>query len=155
MGRYLAAAAGVSAILVAIITGAVAFADLRADVRVLQDRLDAAAPVESIERATREALQQVRAAGEAFLAFEPPERFGAQGTGQRPLIEVGTGLCYLMGVAGDFNGNGEYARIREVDGIWEFQTRSRAGGGARIIAQAACWRFPTAEPMSPDTDPAP
>ena len=67
-----------------------------------------------------------------------------QGQQAVQMIGVNEGICYLVYVTGEFNGQGEAIEISERDGFWVLQGHSSIQTSAGLlIARAQCWRFPT------------
>ena len=58
-----------------------------------------------------------------------------------PLIRVSEGICYLVHVEGQFEGQGESVTILQRDGRW-YLTGTSGRDGKDIEATAACWPFP-------------
>lgn len=55
------------------------------------------------------------------------------------MITASEGFCFLTGVRGAFNGDGESCRVFVSSSTWVLQAR-RAGGGG-VICRAICYRF--------------
>ena len=139
----------VVAVLVAIASAAAYMAGLQERMAMLEQRVQ---PLALIEAARDAAIAEIGTAGNDVLRFDRPELFGTGGEGRNSerLIRADAGACSLTRIAGDLNGNGEWARIRERgDGYLYLETKSRdrSGAGAWVYAEVSCLRFPTATPV--------
>lgn len=119
---------------VAVVGGTAYVVGMRSDVDQLSNR------VTGVEKVT---------VSRTDLQFGITELFSTGGAGENntPMIPVDEGFCYLTRVAGDLNGNGEWAQIRpNNDDRWNLQTNSRRGSGQGgwVYAEARCLRYPVA-----------
>lgn len=140
----------VVALLGAVAGGTAYIVKLEGRVGELSRRLADARP--SIQRATDEAIATIQDFGEGLQHLQISRRYstgGSSGTSNQRLISGDDGFCFLARVAGDLNGNGEWAQVRlEENGFWNLQTDSRSGSGrgAWVYADAYCILYPKPEP---------
>ena len=85
-------------------------------------------------------------------AIGPLEIFGVGGVGtqRKEMIPVSEGICFLMRVTGDFNGNGEYAAIEKQGDVWTLLTKKskrseRSADGSWGMGLRPC-RLPPTSP---------
>ena len=92
-------------------------------------RLDLAADVQHLERSAL-------TAGDLATDPSPPYLWNGQDV---QMLNIDEGVCFLVGIAGAFEGRGERIEIVPEGGYWWL--RGDAGGDS-VSAYARCWRFP-------------
>ena len=110
----------------------------------LKGQIDGLGP-ERIRAAQEETFKEL---GETMSEFRASLRFpsatdaGTWRQGDKPveLIPIAEGICYLVEVAGRFEGDGEVVRVVGRGQHWYLEGLSNQVG---VRAKAACWRFPT------------
>ena len=128
------------AAIVALTAAVRAFENLRTRVENLEST--------NIEGARAKAIKEITDTGAAIAKFENWSSrpfVWKQGQEEIKMIKITEGICYLVYVTGDFEGQGEAVSIHVKGDYWYLGGKS--GRGMVIEAHARCWGIPSVKEM--------